>query len=317
MKLRNIVLLMLTMTLVVVAYVAYMLKDTQVASKMIDIPDVASFQFENAIYGDKDRLLVNPIDLAIGNDGTIYVTDSDNNRIQAFAPSGEFKFQFGKLGKKEGELSYPVGIVTDSKQNLYIVEALNQRISVFDPQGKFLKFLTMSDKNSPVKSPTAIAIDSNDQLYVIDKQDQKVKKLSPDGELLMAFGGYGKNKGKFQYPLGIAVNARCDIIVSDTGNGRVQVFDPAGTALATIGGYFDTPSGVSFDQQNNLYITDPVNCKVIIAPYRGEQKGTIGDMGVATDSLYVPEGIEVKNDRLYVADKGNNRIVIYKILYKK
>lgn len=316
MRKRSILLVLSALITVVSMYGYFKLQEAKVAYRLIEIPEIASYQFVKAIYGENDHLLKNPIDLAAGNDGTIYVTDTDHNRIQVFTPAGEFKYQFGKQGNKEGELDYPAGIVVDSKENVYVAEVLNQRISVFDSQGKFLRFLTSREQNPVVRSPTAIAIDSEDRIYVIDKWDHKIKKLSTDGKLLFTLGGLGQAKGKFQYPLGLAVNARGDIAVSDTGNSRVQVFDPEGRLLTVISGYFDTPSGIATDHENNLYIADPVNGRIVVTKNRGEQKGMIGEMGVTPESLYIPEGIMIRKDHLYIADKGNSRVVIYRIRYK-
>ncbi|GAX91369.1 NHL repeat-containing protein [Effusibacillus lacus] len=311
MRVRNLVFLMLAVTVLAVATVWFRIGLATPEAKKLEVPGIGEFAFEQALYGQRDRELRNPIDLAVGSDGTVFVTDSDNHRIQVFDGQGEYVLHFGEQGQEEGKLNYPVGIALDSKQNIYVVEVLNQRISVFDRTGKFLKVLT--DKKSAVKAPTAIAIDPKDQIYVVDKSDSRIKKLSPDGDLLLSFGGLGGTDGFFQYPLGLTVNSKEEIIVCDTGNSKIQVFDKEGKFKYSFAGNLQAPSGVGVDQRDRMYVTDPLGSRIFIFSNLGEQQAVIGEIGVTTDKLYFPEGVEIKQNRLYIADKGNNRVVIYRI----
>lgn len=317
MRIRNLLIIMLAVTIAAVSVVWYRITWAIPEAKKVDVPDIGEFQYERSIYGENDKLLKNPIDLAVTADGTIYATDSDNHRIQVFNARGEFLFQFGEHGQDEGKLNYPVGITVDSKDNVYVVEVLNLRISVFDRTGRFIKVLTGKDQQSPVKAPTAIAIDAKDQIYVVDKSDNQIKKLAADGKLIHSFGGLGDQDGVFQYPLGLTVNSKEEIIVCDTGNARVQVFDKEGKFKFSFKAGLQGPSGVAADDHDRLYISDPLGSKIVISNNLGEQRATIGDIGVTTDKLYFPEGVEIKGDRLYIADKGNNRIVIYRINQRK
>ena len=42
-------------------------------------------------------------DIAVAKDGTVYVADGTNHRIQAFKPDGTFIRQFGSFGTGPGE----------------------------------------------------------------------------------------------------------------------------------------------------------------------------------------------------------------------
>ena len=82
----------------------------------------------------------NPGDVAIGENGNIYVLDSGNSRIQCFSSKGEFLFSFGRYGQGPGELSKNAATLEVlSDGNLYLIDNQQYRISVFSPKGDFIK----------------------------------------------------------------------------------------------------------------------------------------------------------------------------------
>ena len=131
--------------------------------------------------------------------------------------------------------------------------------------------------------------------------------------MVQSFGGFGHTDGKFQYPLGFTIGPKGNVYVSDTGNGRIQVFENDGNFKYKITGDLMTPSGIKVDGEDHIYISDPTNGKITVTSYWGEEEGAIGNKGVKRNRLYFPEGLELVGDQLFVADKGNNRIVVYKI----
>ncbi len=60
--------------------------------------------------GSHDGQFLAPLGVAVGCDGTIYVADSDNNRIQCFDCNGIFLRKWGKLGDRDGEFTFPTGL---------------------------------------------------------------------------------------------------------------------------------------------------------------------------------------------------------------
>jgi sugar lactone lactonase YvrE len=277
-----------------------------------------AYEFQLALYGPKGNEMRNPIDLAVTNDGTVYVTDSDNHRIQIFKNNGEYIGKFGEFGDKKNEFDYPVGVAVNSKNEVFVAELNNMRISVYDKKGKFIRYFRTTEIKGPDLKPlsvvpTAISIDQYDNVYIIDKTDQTVKKFSNEGVLKLKFGGSGTQKGEFQYPLGLDVNNKGDIFVTDTGNNRIQVFDKDAKNILVTDAKINTPSGIFADEKGLMYITDTTSNQIIIADQYESANFTLGVVGSSNESFYIPEGLEIKDNYLYVADKGNNRVVIYKV----
>jgi len=110
-----------------------------------------------------------PTDVALSEDGNIYVVDSKHGEIKVLALSGEFLFKFGENGSGEGQLNLPEGITLDSSGSVYVCDSMNGRIQKFDPQGKFIGLL-----NEGLRRPTSICIDDEGKFYVVDAELKQV-----------------------------------------------------------------------------------------------------------------------------------------------
>jgi len=113
-----------------------------------------------------------PTDVAVSDDGKIYIADSKHGEIKVLAQNGAFLFSFGENGSDKGQLNLPEGITLDRQNNVYICDSMNGRIQKFDSQGNFLGLM-----NEGFKRPTSICIDSDDKFYVVDAELKQVIKF--------------------------------------------------------------------------------------------------------------------------------------------
>jgi len=78
----------------------------------------------------------------------------------------------------------------------------------------------------------------------------------------------------------------------------------------------DDPRDLVVDQNNNIYIADAANNRIVVLDRYFKLKFYIADFvngnGVP-DSLKNPSGVFVTEDKIYVADTDNNRIVMYEL----
>src|SRR3569623_2619446 len=103
-----------------------------------------------------------PVQAATPPDGTLYVVDGGNIRVQAFTGDGHFRFAFGEVGRFPGQFARPKGIATDASGNIYVVDAAFGYMQIFNPQGQVLMFIVTRDKSSyPGKFylPAGVAVD--------------------------------------------------------------------------------------------------------------------------------------------------------------
>ena len=84
-----------------------------------------------------------PYQVAIDGDGLVWVTDTDNERVQVFTRGGGFVRAFGangadgSTGGGPGEFHKPYGAASDCKGNVYVTEQENRRVQVFGERATY------------------------------------------------------------------------------------------------------------------------------------------------------------------------------------
>jgi len=81
--------------------------------------------------GTGDGQFNRPIGIAVASDGSVYVADSQNDRIQKFTPQGVFVSKWGTQGTGEGEFSHPNDVAMASDGSIYVTDYWNNRIQKF------------------------------------------------------------------------------------------------------------------------------------------------------------------------------------------
>jgi DNA-binding beta-propeller fold protein YncE len=125
-----------------------------------------------------------PTGVALGADGSLYVADGYNDRIQAINPDG-------KIARKWGG-PFAMNI-----------------------PGPF---------NGWFAVVTSLALDGEGNLFAADFYNHRVQKFTPDGTFLTAFGGKGSGPGEFNFAMGVAVGGDGSVFVTDFLNHRVQTW---------------------------------------------------------------------------------------------
>lgn len=121
-----------------------------------------------------------PLQGAVAADGTLYVLDSGNFRIQAFDRDGKFLSAFGRLGISLGNLARPRGIAVDDKGNIYVTDASFNNIQIFQPDGQLLLAIgRAASKSNPGQYGllNGIAVDETGRIYVVDQLFNKVEVI--------------------------------------------------------------------------------------------------------------------------------------------
>jgi DNA-binding beta-propeller fold protein YncE len=69
----------------------------------------------------------------VDNANNIYVSDSQNSRVQKFGSQGNFLMSWGSPGAGIGQFNEPNGVTSDTTGRVYVSDVLNNRIQVFMP----------------------------------------------------------------------------------------------------------------------------------------------------------------------------------------
>ncbi len=218
-----------------------------------------------------------PVSIAIGRNGTIYVSDSKLKKVFGYRKNGALFFAIGD----KGEFRRPSGIAINEKLNrLYVVDTKSHNVKVYDlDSGKLLfEFGKRGIEEGEFNFPTNIAVDRrNGNVAVVDTQNFRVQLFDADGNFLSKFGRLGDKPGMFSRPKGIGIDSEGHIYVSDAAFNNVQIFDDKGNILLYFGGagfgpsQFYLPAGVYVDENDRVYVVDSFNARVQIYQYVSER----------------------------------------------
>jgi DNA-binding beta-propeller fold protein YncE len=122
------------------------------------------FEFGNPGPGDGE--MVHPTNVAIGPDGSVYVSDTNNFRVQVFTPDGEFVRKVGSVGTNYGQFARPKGVAVDRNGVLYVADSAFQNVQMFNDQGQTLMFFGgAGNDRGKMNIPAGIAIDYDNVEY--------------------------------------------------------------------------------------------------------------------------------------------------------
>ena len=121
-----------------------------------------------------------PTDAAVAPDGTLWVLDAGNFRVQSFDPGGQPLRQFGSVGRGLGQFARPRGLAVDRDGLVYVSDAVFCNVQVFQPGGELLLALgAPADQDAPgrYRLPARLACDERGYVYVVDQFFLKVEVL--------------------------------------------------------------------------------------------------------------------------------------------
>lgn len=154
------------------------------------------------------RLLM-PVRLAVGPDGSVYISDAEQQRVRRVSPDGVITTVAG------------TGATTSTP-----AEDVPATEASFDD------------------APGALAVDPAGNLFVAD--GERIRRVAPDGRIHTYAGG-GEQQGMLgdrgpavlaalDSPLSLALDPQGNLYFADAGAGRVRVVTPAGIIFTLAGG---------------------------------------------------------------------------------
>jgi glucose/arabinose dehydrogenase len=255
-----------------------------------------------------------PVGVAAGPDGSVYIADSGNHRIRVVDVAGLITTV---VGDGEGRYSGDGGPATDASLRL----------------------------------PTDIALGPDGSVYVADSGNHRVRKVAPTG-LITTIAGHGGPANLPLGDGGPAIEARVEprclavgadgsIFIAEGATGRIRRVDPTGIIAAfagdgwpdcinclgrfagdngpATGASLNAPGGLAVGADGSLFIADAGNARVrrvdspgVITTVAGsgEGGGVLGDGVPASDAgLGWPVDVAAAADgSLYIVDSGSHQV---------
>jgi DNA-binding beta-propeller fold protein YncE len=120
-----------------------------------------------------------PQDVAVDNDGNVYVTDTLNNRVEIFDADGNFISTFGKNGDGPGYFTRPKGIAIDSDGHIWVADEVQDRLQVFNRDGQLLTYIGMAHGNLPgqFEALVGVAIDKQNRVFTTEQYPGRLQEF--------------------------------------------------------------------------------------------------------------------------------------------
>jgi DNA-binding beta-propeller fold protein YncE len=245
-----------------------------------------------------------PIGIAVGSGGHLYVADAMNNRVEEFTSGGVFvrtwgfgvqngsaAFQIctsscrkGILGAGNGQFDFPWGIAVNRAGHVFVTDSSNNRVEEFTAGGAFVEaFGTFGSGAGQFFNPLGITFAPDGDLSIVDNGNQRIDKFTPQRAFIRAWG-WGVADGGHRLE---TCTATCQTGLTGKGNGE-----------------FDGPDSIVTNSAGRVFVTDNGNNRV-------EKFGGAGAFIARWGSrlLSNPFWIIVDTDgRIEVADTDHDRI---------
>lgn len=214
-----------------------------------------------------------PAGIVVAPNGTVYVSDTLNNRVRMVTPTimaglamtipstittiaGNGNPAFGGDGgaATSAALNQPAGLALDASGNLYIADSNNAVVRKVTLAGVISTVAGTggvqgySGDGGPatqakLMAPVGVAVDPSGNLYIADYYGW-IREVNAKTGIITTFAGNGSNgysgdggsatAAQFYNPVGVAVDSAGDVFVADSDNGAVRMI--ANGIITTIAG---------------------------------------------------------------------------------
>jgi uncharacterized protein (TIGR03437 family) len=207
-------------------------------------------------------LLSAPHGVCTGSDGSVYIVDTDNNRVLVVSPNGiaatfAGNGSQGDAGDRElarfAQLNLPSACALDGAGDMFIADTGNHRIREVTAAGVIGAVAGSGAAGysgdggeataAALYAPSGVAVDGNGRIFIADTGNHAIRLVTTDGLIHTIAGqgapGFSGDGGDalaafLSSPSGMMLDGAGDLYFADTGNNRVRRLVPE-TDTVTVG----------------------------------------------------------------------------------
>jgi trimeric autotransporter adhesin len=271
-----------------------------------------------------------PSGIAVDPSGNIFVGDLGTGEIRKVAVQAAVRTLAGNGATdylegtgKGAHINAPYSISLDAAGTLFFEDG-DRRFRKSTPAGvtSFLADGTVGDPGFAFNSNTGSVVDVAGNLYVADGNNRQIRKTTPAG-VVTPFGidTAVSTQSLFFFVSSLNFDAAGNMIYTNFANGTIRKISPAGVVsfLDSVPITFDAGNPFASwiyastnDVAGNLYVAAAHMSTIYKVTPQGKHTVFFAGQPPASDTVFQPRGLAVDaSGKVYVADIGNNRIVVF------
>ncbi len=200
--------------------------------------------------GQLNTELFEPKSVAVSSNGTIYIADTQNHRVQVWTQSGSnfgYVATLGTTSVNSGDndkFFSPSSISLDASGKIYIADAGNSRVQVWTQSGaNFGYYATigttnvLGSANNVFSGPNGVSVASDNKVYIADVNNNRIQVFTQSGNAFGYYATIGKNGNgpdDLFYPTGVFVSANNKVYVAENFGQRINIFDVCTTTTQIV-----------------------------------------------------------------------------------
>jgi RHS repeat-associated protein len=292
-------------------------------------PRAPSYSSSFGTYGTGNGQLREPEGgLVVDASGNVWVSDTENSRLEEFNNKGEFVRIVGSSGEGAGQFKTTYGVTVDSKGNIWATDEGNNRFEEFSGVGTFIKTVgwgvtngenklqvctascragLQGSGNGEFNVPEGIVVDSKGNVFVADRGNHRVQEFNTE----LAFVRNIKQAEEKEGPFYVTLDSSGNLWVAYSWDNKIGEFTNEGTLIRTWGiagsepGKLSDPYGVAVGSEGNIWVSEYGNSRVQVFTPTGEYLFGFGSVGSGAGQFKsAPHGLAFAGSTVYVLDSG-------------
>jgi DNA-binding beta-propeller fold protein YncE len=271
---------------------------------LISIPSLA-LAFDARFVSASTVELDNPHDVKLSPDGRwLFVSDVGNDRVVVL--DAETLDLVGHFGADHQDGTHDVDLDQDGR--LLVADTHNHRIAIYELDGAMGTLV--GELSEGIRKPEGVLAGPGGHVYATGAgSDNLVVYI--DGEAVRETGGLSS-------PHDVEFAPNGDLWIADAANDRLVRMTPELEVKTVIKGApydFSGPRYLDVAPDGTLVVADKYTHSIKVIAEDGTVLGVIGDGsgGEGPGKFRTPEGVELGDGVVWIADSGNDRIVKYRL----